>query len=131
MERDSIITMEPEARQEERHEAIQIPPDRPKQPVPDARADDGFSGPLLANDASDEMRTRWESIQGRFVDDPNSAVKDADDLVSAAIKRLSETFANERAKLEQQWSKGNDVSTEDLRVSLRRYRAFFHRLLAV
>ena len=105
--------------------------ERPNLAAPQAQTDDGFSGPLLAHDASEEMRTRWESIQARFVDDPNNAVKDADDLVSTAIKRLSDTFSNERTKLERQWSQGNDVSTEDLRLALRRYRAFFHRLLAV
>jgi hypothetical protein len=93
--------------------------------------EDGFSGPLLAHDASEEMRTRWESIQTRFIDDPASVVKEADELVSSAIKRLSETFTNERAKLEHQWSQGKEASTEDLRLALRRYRAFFQRLLAV
>jgi uncharacterized protein (DUF2236 family) len=87
--------------------------------------------PLLAPDTSQEMRARWESIQTRFIDDPASVVKEADELVSSAIKRLSETFARERSNLEQQWAQGKDASTEDLRLALRRYRAFFQRLLAV
>jgi hypothetical protein len=126
MERDSIITLE---RPEDRQELVRSQP--PDNTVPNVRTDDGFSGPLLAHDASEEMRSRWESIQGRFVDDPSTAVREADELVATATKRLSDTFASERAKLEQQWSQGNDVSTEDLRLALRRYRAFFHRLLAV
>jgi hypothetical protein len=125
MERDSIITLE---KAEDRQESVRSQP--PANTVPNMR-DDGFSGPLLAHDASEEMRLRWESIQARFVDDPSTAVKDADELVTTATKRLSDTFASERAKLEQQWSQGNDVSTEDLRLALRRYRAFFHRLLVV
>ena len=47
------------------------------------------------------------------------------------MQRLAQVFADERSKLEQQWSQGDDVSTEDLRVGLRRYRAFFDRLLSV
>jgi hypothetical protein len=47
------------------------------------------------------------------------------------MKRLAEMFAEERARLEGQWDRGDDVSTEELRLALRRYRAFFGRLLSV
>ena len=47
------------------------------------------------------------------------------------MKRLAEVFAEERSKLEQQRDRGDNVSTEDLRIALQRYRSFFHRLLAV
>jgi len=96
-----------------------------------AKTDDQSYGPLLARDVCDDMRHNWEGIQTEFVDDPRVAVQRADELVASAIQKLAQTFADERAKLEQQWSKGNDVSTEDLRQALRRYRAFFQRLLAV
>ena len=92
---------------------------------------DQYSGPLLPSDYSADMRTRWETIQTGFVDDPRIAVQQADELVASAIKKLAESFAGERAKLEDEWSKGNDVSTENLRQALRRYRAFFHRLLSI
>ena len=88
-------------------------------------------GPLLPKDCSDEMRTRWEKIQTGFVDDPRVAVQQADELVASAIKKLAESFADERGKLEADWSEGKDVSTENLRQALRRYRAFFQRLLAI
>jgi len=94
-------------------------------------SEDPYSGPLLAQDYSTDMRTRWEGIQTGFVDDPRVAVQQADELVAAAIKKLAESFAGERAKLEEEWSRGNDVSTENLRQALRRYRAFFHRLLSI
>ncbi|HWC97832.1 MAG TPA: hypothetical protein VG456_13805 [Candidatus Sulfopaludibacter sp.] len=87
--------------------------------------------PLLPRDFSDDMRTRWEAIQTGFVDDPRVSVQRADELVASAIKKLAESFADERGRLEQQWSRGNDVSTEDLRQALRRYREFFNRLLTV
>lgn len=89
------------------------------------------SATLLSRDSSEDMRSRWETIQAGFVDDPRTSVQEADELVVMAIKKLAESFADERAKLEQEWSKGNDVSTENLRQALRRYRAFFHRLLAI
>ena len=47
------------------------------------------------------------------------------------MKRLAEVFAEERSKLEKQWDRGDNVSTEDLRVALQRYRSFFRRLLSV
>ena len=89
------------------------------------------SGPLLSQASSDDMRTRWEKIQTEFVDDPRTSVQQADELVASAIKKLAESFAEERGKLEAVWSEGKDVSTEDLRQALRRYRAFFQRLLAI
>jgi hypothetical protein len=104
--------------------------DQAEQPQPEP-SQDQYSGPLLPPDYSADMRTRWEAIQTGFVDDPRVSVQQADELVAAAIKKLAESFAGERAKLEEEWSRGNDVSTENLRQALRRYRAFFHRLLSI
>ncbi|HEX6536229.1 MAG TPA: hypothetical protein VF041_16680 [Gemmatimonadaceae bacterium] len=89
------------------------------------------STPLLASDVVDEFHEKWTDIQAGFVDEPRRAVERADGLVAEAIKRLAESFANERAKLEGQWDRGGDVSTEDLRQALQRYRSFFSRLLSV
>jgi len=89
------------------------------------------SPPLFEQDALERFRSQWGAIQTGFVDDPGGAVKQADDLVAAVMKRLAEVFASEQARLEQAWAKGDDVSTEDLRVALRRYRSFFDRLLSV
>jgi len=72
----------------------------------------------------------WKDIQAEFVDEPRKAVQDADALVIELTQRLAQAFASEREQLESQWAGGDDVSTEDLRRSLRRYRAFFERLLA-
>jgi type II secretory pathway component PulJ len=76
-------------------------------------------------------RTRWDAIQTGFVDEPRKAVEEADALVAQVIKRLTEVFADERSTLEHQWDRGEQVSTEDLRQALRRYRSFFERLLAI
>jgi len=92
---------------------------------------DQHATPLFAKDESEDFRRRWTDIQAAFVDEPRQSVENADSLVASAIKRLAEIFARERSSLEQQWAQGGDVSTEDLRVALQRYRSFFDRLLSV
>lgn len=87
--------------------------------------------PLFPGDELNTLRTRWKEVQTAFVDEPRKAVEQADQLVASAMKRLAEVFAGERAGLEKQWDRGDNVSTEDLRVALQRYRTFFDRLLAV
>jgi hypothetical protein len=87
--------------------------------------------PLFPENDSTNFRNRWTEIQGAFVDEPRRAVEQADALVAEVIKRLASSFADERSKLEGQWGRGDNVSTEDLRVALQRYRAFFDRLLSV
>jgi hypothetical protein len=94
------------------------------QPRDDERA------PLLANEEAERFRRRWEELQAGFVDRPREMVEEADDLVGELMQRLTASFSEERSSLEAQWEKGEDVSTEDLRVALTRYRSFFNRLLS-
>ena len=89
------------------------------------------STPLFPNNELESLRMRWKEVQTAFVDEPRKAVEQADGLVASAMKRLAEVFAQERSKLEGQWDRGDNVSTEDLRLALQRYRSFFHRLLSV
>lgn len=96
-----------------------------------ASTPDAGAAPLFPENEAGELRRRWDSVQASFVDEPRRAVEQADELVANAMKRLAETFANERATLESQWDRGDSVSTEDLRLALQRYRSFFGRLLAV
>ena len=86
---------------------------------------------LFRPEEAGQFRTRWTDVQGAFVDSPRSAVERADSLVAETMKRLAEMFSEERAKLEAQWDQGDNVTTEDLRVALQRYRAFFDRLLNI
>jgi hypothetical protein len=95
-----------------------------------ARSGEPFTALFPAADAGN-LRSRWENIQVGFVDEPRGSVQQADQLVAEVIKRLAEQFADERRKLEDQWGRGDNVSTEDLRVALQRYRSFFERLLAI
>ena len=100
--------------------------------VTDAReVTDDRPMPMFAGAEASGYRTQWDAIQTGFVDEPRKAVQEADALVALVMKRLSEVFTNERTSLEGQWSKGDEISTEDLRVSLRRYRSFFERLLSL
>jgi hypothetical protein len=86
--------------------------------------------PLLPGEATGEFRDRWESIQTGFVDEPRRSVEQADGLVAELMQRLAGTFADERSRLESQWDRGDEASTEELRVALQRYRSFFDRLLS-
>ncbi len=129
-------------------------PDKPK-PVQSATAEEGMHRPAAIHDVKDrpmavpperthsgegsellfsegevtELRSRWSNVQTGFVDEPRKAVEEADQLVASVMTRLAEGFAKERSTLEKQWDRGDNVSTEDLRVALQRYRSFFDRLL--
>jgi len=87
--------------------------------------------PLFSAEEAKVFRGRWDAIQVNFVDEPRQVVEQADGLVALAMKRLAEMFAAERARLEGQWDRGDNVSTEDLRLALQRYRSFFGRILSV
>jgi hypothetical protein len=96
-----------------------------------APAIDEQAAPLFSPEEAKDFRVQWDAIQVKFVDEPRQVVEQADSLVTMAMKRLAEMFAAERARLEGQWDRGDNVSTEDLRLALRRYRSFFGRLLSV
>ena len=100
--------------------------------LPNTQVNEGNSStPLFETGEAESLRSRWTTIQTQFVDEPRRSVEQADELVASAMKRLAEMFANEREGLEHNWDRGNDVSTEDLRIALQRYRSFFDRLLSV
>jgi hypothetical protein len=116
--------------------------DRTDTPMPSAsasatpaheRLDENASSaaPLFPANDAETFRSRWTDVQTGFVDEPRHAVEQADGLVAEMMKQLAEVFADERSNLEEQWSRGDDISTEDLRQALRRYRSFFDRLLSV
>jgi hypothetical protein len=99
-----------------------------------ARAEQGGGGsprqttPVVADE--ERYRTRWQSVQAGFVDEPRRAVEQADALVAEVINEMISSFADERGRLEAQWSQGKEASTEDLRIALQRYRSFFDRLIS-
>lgn len=89
------------------------------------------AAPLFPPEEADSLRGRWDAIQTEFVDEPRHAVEKADALVGDVMHRLANGFSHERSRLEKEWDRGDEVSTEDLRVALKRYRSFFDRLLSV
>lgn len=101
-----------------------------QQPAREPAREEG-PGPLLPQELVQELRSRWDHVQTGFVDEPRMAVQQADELVATAMKHIAEGFATERSNLEHQWDRGNEVNTEDLRQALRKYRAFFQRLLSL
>jgi hypothetical protein len=95
------------------------------------KKEDMADGPLFRDEELQGFRSRWDQVQASFVDEPRLAVEQADGLVANMVKRLAEEFSTARADLERQWDTGGDVSTEELRQVLRRYRLFFNRLLPI
>ena len=86
-------------------------------------------GSYLPEQDGSQLGERWQHIQAEFVDDPRQSVAQAHQLVGELMQRIVDTFSKERSQLEHQWSEGESVSTEDLRVCLQRYRSFFTRML--
>jgi hypothetical protein len=106
-------------------------PQPPRMAQPDG-ADESLA-PLFTPEAARDFRASWDAVQIGFVDDPQRAVRQADELVRQMLQNLSQTFSQERAGLD---ARGDDAvadaaSTEKLRVALRRYRAFMQRLLSL
>jgi hypothetical protein len=86
---------------------------------------------LFAGDNLADLRARWAGVQAAFVDDPKDCIQKADVLVSDLVEQLTAGFAETRSHLEEQWHRGEEASTEDLRLALMHYRGFFERLLAI
>jgi len=95
-----------------------------------AEAAEATTEPLLPSEAAGTYQERWQAVQTGFVDEPRNAVREADALVAELMQELAAGFSQARERLEAQWDSGDDVSTEDLRVALTRYRSFFERLLS-
>lgn len=104
-------------------------PDEAEELELEGRSEHDDGEPLFDKSESARFQQDWDSIQTGFVDEPRRAVERADALVADLMQRLAASFADERGRLEAQWDRGDDVSTEDLRVALQRYRSFFGRLL--
>jgi hypothetical protein len=92
---------------------------------------DNSPADLFSEDAAAEFRQRWDVVQRGFVDGPEEAVRSADELVAQVIRSLTDTFAQQRAALDQELRQTEQATTENLRLALRRYRSFFDRLLSM
>ena len=86
---------------------------------------------LVPDEQRRRLNSRWDDIQAGFIDNPRESVAKADALVRDATNALHDLFERDRRQLEGVWDRGENVSTEDLRVTLQRYRSFFERLLSL
>lgn len=84
---------------------------------------------LWTTDTAQGFRDRWRDAQLRFVDDPRGVAEDVKGLVDEAVEALTSALAGQRAELDNWHTDGND--TEQYRVVVQRYRAFFERLLTL
>jgi sarcosine oxidase delta subunit len=130
---DDDRSSKPEAQPDEAHKSFDsvdaAAPARPAVAANTATSDADLGTSYLPDQTSTQASERWQHIQSEFVDDPRKTVAEAHQLVSELMQRIVDTFAQQRAELERQWTEGDSVSTEDLRICLQRYRAFFSRLL--
>ena len=104
----------------------------------------------LSQDARERYLQQWQATQGRFVDDPTGAVSEADDLVQRVMRdrgypvddfeQRAADILVEHPELVEKYRTANGIarasergeaSTEDLRHSVRHYRALFVELLEV
>lgn len=118
-----------EMKRDAREARTEVREGRPADAQP-AQSDEKLA-PLFTQDAANEFRMRWDQVQFSFVDDPKRAVREGDELVAQVMKSLAQSFSQERTRLEQELGHTDAGSTENLRMALRRYRSFFHRLLSL
>ncbi|MFE2886022.1 hypothetical protein [Streptomyces sp. NPDC059272] len=93
---------------------------------------DAENGSLLPHDESDKFSLRLQHAVTGFVDEPRSAVEEADHVLEEVAARFTEAVTKRRATLHGSWeSKGSDGAddTEQLRLALRDYRELTERLL--
>ncbi|MFL6118065.1 hypothetical protein [Actinophytocola sp.] len=119
---DGVATMpEPEPVDRiERDEPVAEPAGNHAAGSVEASGGEGF----FPEDTVTGFRDRWRELQSGFVDDPQQAVRGADELVSEIMREL----ADRKQSIEEHWRAGaND--TEELRVAIQEYRSFLNQLL--
>ena len=84
-------------------------------------------GDLWAADSADDLHSRWQELQLRFVDDPRGVVIEARSLVAEAVQSLTAALSDRQRDLDGLASSNGD--TEQLRTALQRYRDFFDRVV--
>jgi hypothetical protein len=104
----------------------------------------------LSQDARERYLQQWHTTQGHFVDDPTGAVSEADELVQRVMRdrgypvddfeQRAADISVEHPDLVEKYrtadgiaraSERGEASTEDLRHSVRHYRALFVELLEI
>ena len=126
----AVMAEPPALRDESAADPTALTPDTTPVESPSSTRESPSAEVLFAEDELADLRARWAGVQAAFVDDPKDCVQKADGLVSDLVEQLTHGLTDARSRLEEQWSRGEQASTEDLRVALMHYRAFFERLLS-
>ncbi|MFF6782735.1 hypothetical protein [Streptomyces sp. NPDC012510] len=89
---------------------------------------------LLPHDECDKLSLRLHDAVGGFVDEPRSAVEEADHVLEDVAARFAEAVTQRRRTLRASWHTTADdraasTDTEQLRLALRDYRELTERLL--
>jgi hypothetical protein len=82
------------------------------------------------SEAVDGYRDRWQQIQLRFIDDPRQAAEQAHTLVGDVLDSFTEAVQRQREDLSR-WRSAQLDDTEELRMTVRRYRDYLDRLLGL
>jgi len=99
--------------------------DRSLTPVVAVAADSVAESPVIDNTTA--AAGPWSEVQARFVDDPRASVELAASLVDDRVTTLAAAVRNRQESLRSAWQ-GDEAGTEEMRMALQRYRAFWHRL---
>ncbi|MGW4209392.1 hypothetical protein ACWEIJ_15485 [Lentzea sp. NPDC004789] len=116
-QRTDMPQQRPDSREERTDARTDVPQQRPDAPQHSA----------APQRAAGRLEDEWQAVQYEFVDDPKAAVRKADELVKRAIDELT----TRHRSLSQQLEGNGDPQTEDLRLTLHRYRELFKSLVAV
>jgi hypothetical protein len=101
-----------------------MPDISPENPVGEKQIDDAWFGKTEV----EEMRARWNMIQIQFIDSPCSSVEQGDALVAEVMERFTKILADRQTMLNQQWINHDDITTEELRITLLNYRLLLDHL---
>jgi hypothetical protein len=85
--------------------------------------------PWFNREDLDDLHRRWTSIQVQFVDEPCAAVEQAEAMVVETIERVKQMISDQQQSLDNQWLNHDDISTEELRITMQNYRSLLNRLL--
>ncbi|MFF7759068.1 hypothetical protein [Streptomyces griseorubiginosus] len=97
----------------------------------------GRDARLLPHEESDKLSTRLQHAVAGFVDEPRSAVEEADHVLEEVAARFADAVKERRRTLRNSWQAGDGGQgkggaagdTEQLRLALRDYRELTERLL--
>jgi hypothetical protein len=125
-EADAVIehaiedTLEDEDEDEDYEEIIQLRP---------GDIEDSYIA-VWDSEVAERYRDAWRDIQAHFVDEPEAALSEAQDLVAEAVQALADALIAEQVSLDPH-EQDTTPDTEAMRIAMRGYRDFLERVLAL